>query len=150
MTKTKYFISLLFALIIVFWGIISGGNSILLYLDIPTLIFVPILPFFISSFIYPFKIQREFNKEIFKPIGTGDKKSLEQAVSYYSLLRNLTIVGAIVAVFIGVIGMMANLEDISSVGRNTGVVCISIFYGVVFLLLVTEPLKGIAKRNLIG
>lgn len=46
-----------------------------------------------------------------------------------------------IGTLIGLIGMMANLEDISSVGKNMGVALITTFYGSIFANLFLIPIE---------
>lgn len=46
-----------------------------------------------------------------------------------------------IGTLIGLIGMMANLEDISSVGKNMGVALITTFYGSIFANLIIIPIE---------
>lgn len=46
-----------------------------------------------------------------------------------------------IGTLIGLIGMMANLEDISSVGKNMGVALITTFYGSIFANLLIIPVE---------
>lgn len=150
MTKKRLLFLILFVLAMGAWGIGFGGNSFYYYLDLPSLAFVPILPYLVSSFIYPFSEQKKFKKEIFTPVGTGDKKELEKAIAYFELLKKLTISSAVLASLIGLIGILGELSNISTVGKWVGVLLITVFYASIFILAVVEPLKGAAKKNLIG
>ncbi|MBN2617729.1 MAG: hypothetical protein JXR64_05390 [Spirochaetales bacterium] len=150
MTKKRFVIQIIITMIIILWGVIIGGNSLLLYLDIPSLIFVPLLPYFIASFIYPFREQNEIIKEIFTTQGTGDRKKLEQAINFFTIQKKLVVSAIFVATFIGGIGMLEGLSDASALPRYLGVLSISIFYGVIYILVVLEPLIGISKKKLIG
>ena len=152
MTKKRFIIQLVLVILIITWGIVSGGNNFLLYVDAPTMIFVPIIPYIIATFIYPFGEQKVFYKEIFKPEGSGNKKELEQAITFFTLLKQLTIASTIVVSFVGIIGILGYMSDSETMflARNFGVVSIGIFYVAIFLLVIVEPLKGAAKKNLIG
>lgn len=150
MTKKRFILLIAFILLLTTWGIIFGGNPFILFVDIPSLIFVPILPYVIASFIYPFGEQRRFNREIFKEVGTGNKLELERAIAFYKLIKRLVIVATILASLIGFIGILSNLEDLDSIGKNFGVLSVTVFYASVYILAIVEPLKGIAQKNLIG
>lgn len=153
MTKLKFILLLLFVLLVALWGIGFGGNPFLLYCDAPSLIITPIVPYIMASFIFPFSLQIRFNKEIFKTEGTPERPLLENALVFFNLLRKLTILGAILGTFIGFIGIMGYLSEMTSlvnVGRNIGVLALCPFYATVFIFAVVEPLKGVVKKKLIG
>lgn len=148
MTKLKLIILNIFVLLIVGLAIGVSGSPFLLFIDTPSFILVPIFPYIISTFTYSFKTQHLMSKEVFKKPGEGDKKVLNQAKSYIKLLQQLSIAAAVLGFFMGFIGMMGNLESISSVGRNTGVALISIFYGIYFNFALVIPIKGIIQKNI--
>lgn len=146
MSKVKYILLVVFVLIIALFGIVFSGNNPLLYWDVPTLLFVPILPWLITCFIHSFKDQGEYLKMVLSE--DNDKDILKRALLYFNLIRNLTIASAILACFTGFIGVLANLDDITIVGRNCGVVVITIYYTALYLLVVIEPLRGVTKKKL--
>ena len=153
MTKTRFILLLLFLLLIILWGIIFGGNSVLLYMDIPSLIFTPLVPYLITSFIYPFSQQKEFNRAVFNKSENIDIKGNQQVIAFLKLLKNLTILGAVVGTFIGFIGIMGYLSELTEpviIGRNFGVLAICPFYATVFIYAIIEPLRAVAKKNIIG
>jgi len=153
MTKLRFILLLVFVLLIALWGIMFGGNSPFLYWDVPSLVLTPITPYIIASFIFPFSLQKKINREIFKADGPSDKLILEKAIVFFNLLKKLTVLGAIVGAFIGFIGTMGFLSEMSepvTIGRNIGVVSICPFYATIFTYAVIEPLKGVVQKKLIG
>ncbi|QEN04579.1 hypothetical protein EW093_07635 [Thiospirochaeta perfilievii] len=153
MTKKRFIFQLLFLLLIISWGIAFGGNPFLLYLDTPSLIITPIAPYIVLSFIYPFSKQGEINREVFSNSEANNKVVLEQAIAFFELFKRLVILGAVLGTFIGFIGIMGYLSEMtepSIIGRNIGVLAICPFYATVFIYAVIEPLKGVAKKKLIG
>jgi hypothetical protein len=152
-SKKRFIIQVIIVLFMVLWGIMFGGNTVWLYWDVPSLILTPILPYIVASFVISFGEQREFFKEIFKKDGSPDRYKLKQAVIFFDMLKKLSIASAIVASFIGFIGIMGYLSEMTdaiTIGRNIGVLAICPFYTAIFILTFIEPLKGAAKKNLIG
>lgn len=151
MTRKRFILLLLFILTMAAFGIGFGGNSFILYLDVPSFILVPIMPYLIASFIYPFREQKKFNREIFIKDGSGDRKKLKNAVAFYSLLKRLTIISTLFTTLIEFIGIMGELSAIKlpdTFGAYFGVLSITIFYATIFILAIVEPLKGAAEKKL--
>lgn len=147
MSRVKYSFLALFVVLMTICGISFGGNSLFLYIDLPTFIFVPVLPWLVSSFIHSFKEQKSYLQVIFGD-NSSDPSVLKRSDDYFRLLKNLTISSAILACLIGFIGMLADLRDLTQVGRNFGVVVITIFYTALYLLVVIEPIRGIIRKKL--
>jgi len=150
MTKLRFYAASVFIFLILVGAIIASGNSLVLYVDIASLILSILIPYIIISFLYTPKEQMQFKKEIFTPIGTGNKKELERALDYFKSFKSLLIYTAIVATILGLIAMMANLQDPESLGPNFAVLLIVPLYVSMFMLLVTEPLRAAAEKNLKG
>lgn len=148
MTKTKFLLSFIIVIFLLFLGIFFIGNSSTLYLDISSLILGLLIPYIIISFIYTPKEQINFNKEIFTPIGSGDKKLLKTALLYFKSFKTLLISCTVTVTLMTFIAMMANLEDTASIGPNLAVMLIVPFYISIFMLVVIEPLRTAAEKNL--
>lgn len=147
MSKVKYVLLVVFVLLIAVWGIMFGGNSPMLYVDVATFIIVPVFPWLIASFVHGFKEQGSYMREIFRE-DESDLDILKKALTFFDMVKNLTIASAILASLIGFIGIMADVRDLTQVGRNFGVLAITIFYTALYLLTVIEPMRGVIKKKL--
>lgn len=150
MTKLRFFTNLLIVVAMLFLGIIFTGNSLALYADTASLILGIFIPYVVISCIFTIREQIRFKKEIFTPVGTGDKLELAQALIYFKSFKRILIVSAVVWTIMGFIGMMANLDDPAALGPNFGVLMIVPFYVAIFMLIVLEPLRSAAEKNLKG
>ncbi|MBI9100304.1 MAG: hypothetical protein JEY91_17610 [Spirochaetaceae bacterium] len=150
MTKLRFFINMAIVILFLILGIILTGNSLTLYVDSASLILGIIIPYIIVSFVFTPRDQMKFKKEIFTPEGTGDKAELAKALIYFKSFKNLLIASSVTVTILGFIGIMANLEDRSSIGPNLAVMMIVPFYVAIFLLIVVEPLRAAAEKNLKG
>jgi len=139
---------MVFLLVLTVLSIFFTGNSLTLYIDTISFILAIILPYIIISFIYTPKEQMRFKGEIFKPAGLGDKKELSKALLYFKSFKKLLLASAVVWTIVGFIGIMANLEDRESLGPNFGVLIIVPLYVSLFILMVVEPLRASAEKNL--
>ena len=148
MTKLRFYTNIIVVLLITVAAIIFTGNSLALYADFPSLILGVILPYIIISFIYTPTEQIRFNKEIFKQADIADKKELEKSLGYFKSFKKLLIVSAVTWTIVGFIGMMANLKDKTAIGPNFGVLVIVPLYMAVFIMIILEPLRASAEKNL--
>jgi flagellar motor component MotA len=57
---------------------------------------------------------------------------------------------AVIVTIIGFIGIMAHLEDRTALGPNLAVMMIVPLYIAIFLLIVIEPMRTAAEKNLQG
>ncbi len=147
MTKKRFILSIIIGIGFYLWAILFCGHPLWLFSDLPSLLLAVIFPYIISSLVYTPREQVTFTREIFK--GDGDKNLLKKAVQFYILYRRLLILSVILAILIGFIGILSNLEDVNSIGKNIAVALISPFYASFFLLIITEPLRGSAEKALL-
>ncbi len=149
MTKKRFIISTLLALSLIVGSMYFAGLSIWFHWHLPSFIFVILIPYMIASFIFSPKKQLELTNEIFKDREISKNEALKEAITYLTTLRNLMISAAIVGFLLGFMGMMSNLEDTASIGRNLSVALIVLFYSAIYIFVVIEPLIGTAKKNMI-
>ena len=150
MTKLRFIICSIVVLMITTFSIVTSGNSLALYTSISSLVIAILLPYIIVSFIFSPSEQIKMNNEIFKPVGNGDKKLLTSALVYLQSLKKLLIYSGVLSTFMGLIAMGANLEDPEALGPNFAVLLIVPLYVALFLLIVIEPLRASAEKNLLA
>ena len=150
MTKLRFYINLVLMLLLCIATAMVSGNSILVFVDIASLILAIILPYIIVCFIFTPREQIKFKKEIFKPDGAGDKKELEKALVYFKSFKNLLISSGILWTIMGTIGILTHLQNPDHIGPNFAVALIVPLYIALFFLIVVEPLRASAEKNLKG
>jgi len=148
MTKLRFFLHMLVLILFIIATIFMTGLGLWLYTDIASFLLGIICPYIIISFIFTPNEQIQFTREIFKPVGNRDKKVLERAINYFKSFKSILLSSAVVWTIMGTIGILANLEDTSAIGPNFAVALIVPFYVSLFLILLIEPLKAAAEKNL--
>ncbi|MGL1894693.1 MAG: motility protein A [Spirochaetaceae bacterium] len=190
---------------LILWGIISGGNALSLYWDLPSLIIViggsfagmiamsPISRITgLAKYFSVFFNLQIFNKEeiitqlvafsesarkegllslddalndveddflrggmrlvvdgsdpdVIKSVLYSDLDKIEgrhqKGINFFGDWGTLGPAFGMIGTLVGLIGMMANLEDISSVGKNMGVALITTFYGSILANLFLIPIQ---------
>lgn len=154
MTKKKQGIGkvLLIEVLVVIVGLIAALyitlrdlEQLTLFIDLPTLIIILlfIIPAFLSS-----GLQKDF-RLIFKmknhiPSISQLRRCLESVL----LMQRLILIGGFFSAFVALITCLTHLTDLSALGPNIAVICLSGFYTIImeFFLL---PLKTFVQLTLI-
>lgn len=148
MSKLKFFLLVFFVILLIAVAIVLAGNSLLLFIDGLTLVFIPILPYLVASYIYSFREQKEIYGAVLSKGKPLSKAILKKAYDFFLLLRRLMLVSTLLTSFLGFIAILSNLESLEVVGRNLGIVFVTIFYLGLVLLAVVEPLIGVTKKKI--
>lgn len=124
---------------------LNDVNQFLLFIDLPTflLMLLFIVPAFIASglqkdFIFIFKINKS------KITISQLKRSLESI----QLMQRLVLIGGFFSIFIALITCLGHLDNLSTLGPNMAVICLSGLYAVIFEFLLL-PLKTFVQVTLI-
>ncbi len=148
MTKIRFFSNILSALSIICFIIVYTGNSLYLFIDISSLVFVIIIPYFIISFVFSPIDQIRFFKEIMNRGISIDRKCLEQAKVFHKYLKNIIIICTVAVTTMKSIGFLANLDDPAFIANNFAFTLIAPFYASLYILTVVEPLKASIEKKL--
>jgi hypothetical protein len=121
-------------------------NSLLSILDIPCFIAAGILPFLFVSTVFGFRkmksaflISREKEPE---------KDSVMQALYFFRIYGKATWIAGLIALIIGVIGTLNNLEDKSVLGPNLAVALIPLLYSGIINMAIIMPFTVFAKEHI--
>ncbi len=124
---------------------IAGGGP-LDFLDFPSLLIIVGGCFGLTIISFSFKDISNALSQVFGESGGRDE--LRQAAYFwFTMIRNLLAVGAI-GTLIGVIQMLGNLEDASTIGPSMAVALITFFYAIFFSGILPLPAYYIIQRRL--
>jgi len=142
----RYWLSLIVFLIGIVFTSLFSGNNILMYVDIPSLLIVGIIPFLFVSILFGFKemvlfFSVSFKKEI-------EKEKLTEALDFFKIHGKTTWIAGIIAVIIGIIGILVNLEDKAAIGPNVALILISILYSGIINVIIVTPFIIFIKRKM--
>jgi len=147
--KTRFIIGIIVSLLFFAVGIVGAGNSFGLYCDPLSLLFAVILPHILISFMVPFSMQKRLMGEILSK-EKGDGPTLKEGVAYLKSLKRMIISCTVATMILGIIGILAHLEDPQAIGPNFAVALIALFYSSLYILIVIEPLRLAAETKLAG
>lgn len=146
MTKLRFILNIILILFFTVAAVIFSGNTLLLYVDIASLILAIGLPFLVISMIFPLSDQRSFYRAIFNR-STDDKAVLSKSVEYLKSYKRILIYNTFIWTIMGAVGIAVHLEGPEVLGLNFGVLMIIPFYTAIFLLAVIEPLRAAAQSK---
>lgn len=142
------------ALLVVLGAMLMGGESIFIFLDIPSLLIAGLISIFLLLTKYsPTEIILAFTIS-FKKEGT-DKKGLIKSINLFDSLGKYLILSAILGAIIGFISMAAvYARDTQNPGsgdwaEGSAIAIITIFYSLIFYMTVAVPFKNGLKNRLI-
>jgi flagellar motor component MotA len=143
---TRYSISL----IVLFTGLglavfVTGGAP-LWYLDIPSLLIVGVFPFLFVSVLFGFKeMVSAFSAALEKGAG---KEKLIRALNFFKIYGKTTWIAGFIAVIIGLVAILANLDDKTALGPNLALVLISMMYGGIINIAIVMPFTLFIKKQM--
>ena len=136
---------IILGLIVTLYITLKDMTQLNLFIDFPTLIIILlfVIPAFLSSglqkdFLLIFKIQK-------KPVTISQ---LRRCLESVLLMQRLILIGGLFSTFVALITCFTHLSNLSVLGSNIAVICLSGFYTVIleFLLL---PFKTYVQLTLI-
>jgi len=125
--------------------ILLNDIPLMLFLDLPGFIIAIATPFLFVTILFGFKnTHRAFS--IFRKNENGHD-ALQAAHTFFKVYSKATCISAVIAVISGGIGIMANLDDKTSIGPCLALALISMFYcGVVQLAIIMPHTVFINKQ----
>ncbi len=145
MKKSTYLIYLVLCLFSMTALIGFTGSSFLFYFDIPSLLVILIFLCLLTVFQTGVKQTRAYYRCVFDP--QADQKLIREGAGYFSSLSLYTLAVGSMAFFTGIIAVLANLEDTSSVGPNLAVALITLLYAGMLCILIFLPFRiALEKR----
>ena len=123
---------------LVYWVVLVVGmllsGSIAKFLDPPSL-FIVVIPT-IGTLLIGFR--GSFLSSFDAIWGEVDSQALDSAIAFWRALKRYAI--GYGCLMIGLVAMLASLDDIGSIGPNVVVCLISILYGLLLGYLIAEPM----------
>ena len=141
----RYLISLLVFLAGFVFAVSVAEQSLLPLLDLPTLIVVGLVPFLFVSVLFGFKDVKAAYKTALKK--EPDTDSISKSKGFFNIYGAAIWIMGMVSVIVGIIGMLANLEDRASIGPNIALALVSIFYSGLIYLAVVFPFMLMLKKK---
>lgn len=148
MTKLRFYLNMIFVLLFTTAAIAVSGNSLLVYIDIASLILGIILPYIIVSQIYTPREQFHITNAVFSQSDTDDAGSLKAAISYAGTYKRILVYSAVAWTIMGGIGIGTHIENPETLGPNFAVLVIIPLYVALFILIFIEPLRASAEKKL--
>lgn len=140
----RYCLSLIIIVVSLAAVLSASGGTIALYLDLPAFIITITLPIFIMIVLYGFDDLKKILKAPFDKQATN--ADIIQSNVFYKTYCRITIIAACIAVFIGIIGMLTDLANLTAFGPNLSLAVISLLYAAIVNLVIL-PLRIMLKKQ---
>lgn len=152
--KKSYLIFAVLALLVVLAAMLLGGESIFIFLDIPSLLMVCLISIFLLLTNYsPSEIVLAFTIG-FKKEGINQKE-LKKSINLFDSLGRYLIISAVLGVITGFIAMAVFYSrDTKNLGSGdwaggSALAILTIFYSLIIYMLIAVPFKNGLKNKLI-
>ena len=123
-----------------FFGILSVG-SLVLFIDIPSLLIVGGILIGGTFISYGVAVPlKSLNEALFRG-GVQSLDELKLYVNFFNMASHLSIAGGVVGTLIGLVSLLAHMDDPSFIGPSMSVALITVLYGVALSEFVLLPLK---------
>jgi flagellar motor component MotA len=120
--------------------------AVLRLIYLPSFIIAGLLPFLFVTLLFGFKEMSQAFSICFKKEPERDK--LVQALHFFNNYGKTTWFAGLIGVIIGVISMMANLEDKSMLGPSLALALLSLFYSGIINVLIIIPFTVFLNKHL--
>jgi flagellar motor component MotA len=131
-------------------GIVStifvSGSTLWYYIDIPSLIIVGILPFLFVSIIFGYREMVSAFSVLSRK--ETEREKLIKAYDFFKMYGKVTWIMGFIAVIVGVVAILANLEDKTALGPNLALALISMMYSGIINAVIVIPFSVIIKNQL--
>ncbi|MDR1251030.1 MAG: hypothetical protein LBK62_02575 [Treponema sp.] len=143
----RYVLSVLVFLAGIVLTISAVGGGVLIYVDIPGCIIAVIVPFLFTGVVCGFTEMRSaFSAALGKE---REKETLLKALHFFKVYGKATWIAGYIAVLIGVIAMLVNLEDKTAIGPNLALALTAMLYSGIIQVIVILPLRAFIHKRLI-
>lgn len=147
MKKSYFMVIVVFAfLLFMTWWVAAGIGDVLIFIDFPSAMVVLLCTLILLLANYSLGDIRRFfilgfRKEEIDP---GD---LENGVVFFSAVQKYLILSGMLGVFVGMIAMLAMLDDPAKIGRALSLSLLTALYAIILSMVIVIPFKtGLQKR----
>ena len=144
--KKLYFVMVILVCGVLVWACLASGSGLGAFISVPSLIAVVLPGLFMSIAHFSFTEMGTFFKISFKE--EAAEPGLKKALLFFTSLQSYTILAGVFATLAGVIGMLGNIEDKSSIGSGMSLALITILYAVILNLTLIVPFKTAIRKQL--
>jgi hypothetical protein len=146
--KAKYWFGAAFTLAIFVTIVYMCGGRIMTYIDVPSIIFVVLIPAAIAFASWPVRdIGRAFTAPFDPKAG---KAELAKSAQFMENLRRWSLYAAALGALIGLVAILVFMTGFDSdrLGKNLGVMLLVLTTSLLLILTFVLPLESLAKRRL--
>jgi flagellar motor component MotA len=126
--------------------VVFCGASFLIYIDLPSLLLVPVAPFLFMILSHGWSATRSAFSVPLDAAAT--KRGLETSVSFWKSFGTAIWCFGAVGSTSGVIALLANITDRNKVGPNTAVALITAMYAALFSVGLVLPFLSASRKRL--
>ncbi|MFC1729413.1 MotA/TolQ/ExbB proton channel family protein [candidate division KSB1 bacterium] len=146
--KRAYFIAVIFVVAFMVAAVYLAGGEILLFISAVSFILTPIVSLILMLCTFsPAEMVGCFTTAFKRE--KADEVNVERGVLFFQTLQNYLLLSGIFSTFLGIVLMLANLEDPEAIGPGLAVALLTILYALFLIMIVTVPFKSGLKRMLI-
>jgi flagellar motor component MotA len=124
-------------------GTIKTG---IIFLDLPSFIIAVVVPFLFVSVLFGFKEMGEAFSTPFKK--EADKEKLARSLIFFKTYAKVTWLAGLISVIIGVMTMLAYLDDMYKIGPMVALALVSLLYCGIINLVIIVPFTTFIKKHL--
>lgn len=144
-----YPLFLLIALALLASGYIFGGASIALGINLPCLLIVLGLAAAMSLSVAPAREIASYFREPYGDAAEINRKTLLKAEHFFRSLRQYFLLSGGIGTITGIIILLALLDSPETIGRGMAIALITLYYGMIFSLILALPFEAAARKKLI-
>ena len=146
--RKSYFILMPLTLALLVWAYYEfSGVEMIYFLDLPSLLIIPILPLLMTFCTFrPLEIRDYFAMALNN--NESDSVKLEGAIHFFHTLQTYAYLAAGISFVMAVIYILSVEKDISRIGPMLAVALICILYSLGLAFFITLPLKAGLRKLL--
>ena len=143
----NYFLAVLVLALSLVGTVFMSGGALPVYLDIPSILIMVIFPFVYQCLLFGVPaVKLAFTAGLKKD---ADIKQVTKAQLFFKSYNKVICFSAFVTVLIGVVAMLANMDDKTKLGANLALVLLSLLYGGLLHIAIIIPNSIFLKKRLI-